>query len=57
MILLFEMMIPETVAPEEIEPIEMPCPPEQVLPVKTMLDPLLVVKQSSWFFTLLFSIV
>ena len=28
--------------------IEMPCPPMHVLPVKTMFEPLLIARQSSW---------
>ena len=42
---------PETVLSEEIDPIEIPCPPEQVLSLKTIVDPLLIAKQSSWFLT------
>lgn len=53
-ILLFEMTIPETVTSEEIEPMEIPCPPLHVFPVKTMLDPLLIARQSSWFLIELF---
>lgn len=34
------------------EPMERPWPPEQVPPVKVMLVPELMAKQSSWFFTL-----
>lgn len=33
------------------EPIERPCPPEQLPPVKMMLVPELIAKQSSWFMT------
>lgn len=54
---LFEMTIPETVTSEEMEPTEIPWPPEQVFPVKTMLEPLLMARQSSWFFMTLFLIV
>lgn len=55
--MLFVITIPETVTSDEIDPIEIPWPPEQVFPVKTMLDPLFVVKQSSWFLIEEFSIV
>lgn len=51
------MVIPETVTSDAIEPTEIPCPPEQVLPEKTMLEPLFMAKQSSWFLTVDFSIV
>ena len=35
-----EMTIPSTVASEEIDPIEIPCPPVHELPVNAMFDPL-----------------
>ena len=48
---LFEMTMPLTETSDEMDPIEIPCPPEQLLPVKTMLEPLLIARQSSWFLT------
>ena len=57
MIVLSVMTIPDTVASEDIEPMEIPCPPEQVLPVKTILEPLLIARQSSWFIIVLPEIV
>lgn len=51
------MTIPETVTSEEMEPMEIPWPPLQVFPVKTILEPLLIARQSSWFLMELFSIV
>lgn len=47
MILLSEITIPETVASEEMDPIDMPWPPEHVLPVNTILEPALIARQSS----------
>ena len=42
------IVISETVASDEIEPMEIPWPPIQVLRWKTMLLPLLMARQSSW---------
>ena len=57
MTVLSLMTIPLTVTSDDMEPIEIPWPPEQVFPVKTMLDPLLMARQSSWFLTVEFWIV
>ena len=57
MIVFPEMTMPVTVTPESMEPTEMPWPPEQVLPLNTMLEPLLMARQSSWFLMTLFWIV
>jgi hypothetical protein len=47
------MVMPETVAPLEMEPMEMPWPPVQLLRWKTMLLPLLMARQSSWLWIVL----
>ena len=47
MMLLFEIKIPETVASDDMDPMEMPWPPEQVFPVNTILEPLFIARQSS----------
>ena len=53
MIVLSEMTMPETTASDEMDPIEIPCPPVQELPVKTMFEPLLIARKSSWFLIVL----
>lgn len=52
--LLFSMMTPLTVLSERppTEPMLRPWPPEQVPPMKWMLVPELMARQSSWFLTL-----
>lgn len=52
-----EIVTPETVFPDEIEPIEIPWPPEHTLFLNTMLDPAFIAMQSSWFLITLFWIV
>lgn len=42
-----EIVTPETVLPDAMEPMDIPWPPEQLLFSKTMLDPLLIAIQSS----------
>ena len=48
------MMMPSTVLSERppTDPMERPCPPLQVPPVKWMLVPEFMARQSSWFLTL-----
>lgn len=46
-ILLLEIVMSLTVTSLEMEPMEMPCPPEQVLPVNVMFEPLLIARKSS----------
>lgn len=48
---LLLIVTPLTVLLEAMEPMEIPCPPEQVFLVKVMDDPELIARQSSWFFT------
>jgi hypothetical protein len=50
MILLLEILTVETVLSSlpPTEPIDKPCPPVQLPPVKTMFVPELIARQSSW---------
>jgi hypothetical protein len=46
------ILTPETVFPVAIEPIEMPCPPVQVMSSMVIVLPELMATQSSWFLTI-----
>lgn len=53
-VMVFPLIVmSETVTSEEIEPMDIPCPPMQVLRWKTMLLPLLIARQSSWLWMVL----